>query len=125
MKHTPIKTLSLKSHPELNEKWVQQVIAEDPKILCLGDLSLAGIEKTQPTGGRLDLLLRNESGTTRYEVELQLGATDETHIIRTIEYWDIERRRYPNINHIAVIIAENVTARFLNVISLFNGHIPI
>lgn len=125
MKHTPLKTISLKNHPQLNEKWVQQVISDDPSILRLGELSLVGMEKTQPSGGRLDLLLRNESGSTRYEVELQLGATDETHIIRTIEYWDIERRRYPNINHIAVIIAENVTARFLNVISLFNGHIPI
>ncbi len=27
----------------------------------------------------------------RYEVEVQLGPTDEAHIIRTIEYWDIER----------------------------------
>jgi hypothetical protein len=26
----------------------------------------------------------------RFEVELQLGRTDETHLIRTIEYWDIE-----------------------------------
>jgi len=32
---------------------------------------------------------------TRYHVELQLGATDESHIIRTIEYWDTERRRWP------------------------------
>jgi hypothetical protein len=26
-------------------------------------------------------------------VELQLGATDESHIIRTLEYCDIEKRR--------------------------------
>ena len=25
-----------------------------------------------------------------YEKEIQLGATDESHIIRTVEYWDIE-----------------------------------
>ena len=61
----------------------------------------------------------------RYEVELQLGPTDETHIIRTIEYWDIERKRYPQYDHCAVIIAEDITARFFNVISLFNGAIPL
>jgi predicted transport protein len=61
----------------------------------------------------------------RYEVELQLGATDEAHIIRTIEYWDIERKRYPQYDHCAVIIAEDITSRFLNVISLFNGSIPL
>lgn len=61
----------------------------------------------------------------RYEVEVQLGPTDESHIIRTIEYWDIEHKRYPQYDHTAVIVAEDITSRFLNVISLFNGMIPI
>jgi hypothetical protein len=34
----------------------------------------------------LDLLLADQDLTTRYEVEIQLGATDASHIIRTIEY---------------------------------------
>ena len=54
-----------------------------------------------------------------------LGSTDESHIIRTIEYWDLERRRYPQYDHYAVIAAEDVTSRFLNVIGLFNGSIPL
>jgi hypothetical protein len=54
-----------------------------------------------------------------------LGSTDESHIIRTIEYWDVERKRYPQYDHYAVIVAEDITSRFLNVISLFNGHIPL
>jgi hypothetical protein len=62
---------------------------------------------------------------TRYEVEIQLGASDERHIIRTLEYWDVERRRYPQYDHVAVLVAEDVTSRFLNVISMFNGFIPI
>jgi hypothetical protein len=60
-----------------------------------------------------------------YEVELQLGGTDEAHIIRTIEYWDIERKRYPQYDHCAVIVAEDITSRFLNVLALFNGAIPL
>ena len=48
----------------------------------------------------------------------------ESHIIRTIEYWDIERKRYPQYEHCAVLVAEDITSRFLNVISLFNGTIP-
>jgi hypothetical protein len=56
---------------------------------------------------------------------LQLGATDESHIIRTIENWDYERRRYPQYDHGAVIVAEYITSRFLNVIALFNGFIQI
>lgn len=58
-------------------------------------------------------------------MELQLGKTDESHIIRTVEYWDIQRKRYPQYDHCAVIVAEEITGRFLNVISLFNGAIPL
>jgi hypothetical protein len=117
--------LSLRSHPAYSEKWVQQRIAEDPSILGLGDLVLRDQERIQPRAGRLDLLLQEVETKRRYEVELQLGSTDEAHIIRTIEYWDIERKRYPQYDHCAVIVAEDITSRFLNVISLFNGTIPL
>ena len=85
----------LADHPELREKWVQERIAEDPSLLGLGDLILKDKERIQPRAGRLDLLLQDAESSRRYEVEIQLGSTDEGHIIRTIEYWDIERKRYP------------------------------
>ena len=116
--------LSLKGHPHLNEKWVQELIADDPSILGLGDLELRGVERRQPRAGRLDLLLQDSDSQRRYEVEIQLGSTDESHIIRTIEYWDIEKKRYPQYDHCAVLVAEDVTSRFLNVLSLFNGTMP-
>lgn len=116
--------LNLKAHPEYTEKWVQALIAKNPSILGLGELDLRDHERRQPLAGRLDLLLQDPESLRRYEVELQLGATDETHIIRTLEYWDIEKKRYPQYDHCAVLIAEDVTSRFLNVISLFNGAIP-
>lgn len=109
----------------LNEAWVQREIAADPTILGLGDLILRDKERRQPGAGRLDLLLQDPETLKRYEVEVQLGATDESHIIRTIEYWDIERKRYPQYEHAAVIVAEDITSRFLNVIQLFNGAIPL
>ena len=115
----------LRTHPEYSEKWVQKLIAEDPSILGLGDLVLRDQERIQPRAGRLDLLMQDPDTKRRYEIELQLGATDETHIVRTIEYWDIERKRYPQYDHCAVIVAEDITSRFLNVISLFNGAIPL
>lgn len=116
--------LWLRLHPEYSEKWVQKLIADDPSILGLGDLVLRDQERIQPRTGRLDLLLQDPETKRRYEVELQLGATDEAHIIRAIEYWDIERKRYPQYDHCAVIVAEDITSRFLNVISLFNGVVP-
>lgn len=125
MKLIKPEKLNLLTHRELNESWVQQVIADDPTILGLGDLIFKDKERIHPKAGRLDILLQDPESKRRYEVEIQLGKVDESHIIRTIEYWDIERKRYPQYDHCAVIIAEDITSRFLNVIGLFNGFIPI
>ncbi|MBF4696074.1 hypothetical protein [Fusibacter ferrireducens] len=119
------KKVSLKNHKDINESTIQKIIAGDPKILGLGELILKDIERVQSNAGRLDLLLQDLETYKRYEVEIQLGKLDESHIIRTIEYWDIERRKYPQYDHCAVIIAEDITSRFLNILQLFNGHIPI
>lgn len=124
MKYTKVNKLSILQHSELNEKWVQDRIAEDPSILGLGDVSVKDKERIQPGGGRLDLLLEAEENK-RFEVEILLGETDPSHIIRTIEYWDREKRRSPQFDHVAVIVAEDITSRFLHVIGLFNRAIPL
>ena len=114
----------LKNNPDIKEDHIQQFIFDNPQVLGLGDLSPIRREKTQPAGGRLDILMGDDNDT-RYEIEIQLGATDPSHIIRTIEYWDNERKRYPQYDHCAVIVAEEITGRFMNVIQLFNGSIPL
>ena len=119
-----MEKLSLKNNPHITEDLIQSFIFEDASVLGLGDLTPIKREKILPSGGRLDLLLEDSEGT-RYEVEVQLGATDPSHIIRTIEYWDLEKKRYPQYDHCAVIVAEEITGRFMNVISLFNGNIPL
>lgn len=115
----------MKAHPEFNERWLQQQIVDDVEILGLGELIVKDVERRQPHSGRLDLLLHDPESNTRYEVEIQLGATDESHIIRTLEYWDTEKRRFPQYDHVAVIVAEEITGRFLNVINLFNQAVPL
>jgi hypothetical protein len=125
MKYVKSEIISLKNSSQYNEKWLQARIEEDPTILGLGDLEFRDTEKILVGGGRLDTILYDPEYKKRYEVEIQLGKTDESHIIRTIEYWDIERKKNPQYEHCAVIIAEDITSRFLNVISLFNGFIPL
>ena len=102
----------------LDERWLQEGIIEDPSILGLGELEIAAREHRQPIGGRIDFLMRDSEAETYYEVEIMLGALDESHIIRTLEYWDIERQRRPHFDHRAVIVAEQITGRFFNVIRL-------
>jgi len=119
------KYISMKGHSDFNERWLHEQLIEDPSLLGLGDLDVRDSERSQPSGGRLDLLLVDLVSGKRYEVELQLGSIDESHLIRTIEYWDIERTRYPDHEHVAVIVAENVTGRFLNVIHILQGAVPL
>lgn len=119
------KLISIKDHPGLSERWIEDKLAETPSLLGLGEVEIRGRQRSQPKAGRLDLLLENTESKKRYEVEIQLGRCDESHIIRAVEYWDFERKRYPQYEHCAVIVAEDITARFLNVINLFNGIIPL
>jgi hypothetical protein len=125
LSYTKAEPITLRGHPDFNEAWLQDRIALDTGILGLGEVELVGRERRQDKAGRLDLLLYDRRENTRYEVELMLGATDESHIIRCLEYWDIERRRFPAYDHCAVIVAENITSRFLNILSLFAGTIPL
>jgi hypothetical protein len=120
------KYLSIRADCEWSEKFVEDEIARDPAILNLGDLQFLQKQRRH-SRGRLDLLLceKSDSNTNWYEVELQLGSTDPSHIIRTIEYWDVERKRNPEYKHTAVIIAEEIDGRFFNVINLFSQHIPL
>jgi len=115
----------LKNHSQYDEKWLQNKIEENPELLGLGELEVIQRERIQSSKGRLDFLLRDTDNEMLYEVEVQLGKTDPNHIIRTIEYWDIEKRKNPNYEHRAVLIAEDITNRFFNVISLMNRAIPV
>ena len=108
-----------------NEFWLQDQICENPSALELGDLEVLAKERIQASGGRLDILLKAAEDDAMYEVEVMLGETDESHIIRTIEYWDNEKRKWPQRQHYAVIVAESITRRFFNVIQLLSHAIPI
>lgn len=108
-----------------DEYWLQDILCANPKLLGLGDLELVGKERRHSSGGRLDILLRDPETEDMYEVEVMLGETDESHIIRTIEYWDIEKRRWPKRAHTAVLVAEKLNSRFQNVVNLLGSAIPI
>lgn len=119
------ETIRLKNHSDFTEKWLQERLEDDPTLFGLGDVVVVERERKQSSGGKIDFLLHDPETNTMYEVEVMLGATDESHIIRTIEYWDRESRRFPSRDHKAVIIAEEITNRFFNVIALMNKSIPI
>jgi len=125
MEPIPIsKTISIKE-AGYNEYWLQNQIWENPNCLGIGELESISKEKVTSSGGRLDILLKNPLDDSMYEVEVMLGETDASHIIRTIEYWDLIKRKWAQRQHFAVLVAERITKRFFNVIQLLSNSVPL
>jgi len=108
-----------------DEYWLQDLIYDDPSIIGLGALQPVNKEKKQSSGGRLDILLKDPQDNTMYEIEVMLGETDPSHIIRSIEYWDNEKRKYPQRQHFAVLIAESFDRRYFNIVQILSLNIPM
>ena len=110
-----------------DEYWLQEMLYSNPAILGLGDIKPLDKEKRQSSGGRLDLLFKDfrDNTNTMYEVEVMLGETDPSHIIRSIEYWDNEKRKYPQRPHISVLVAESFERRYFNVVQILSMNIPM
>jgi hypothetical protein len=126
MPNHPVTTvLRIKEDCGHDEAWPGEQIVANANILGLGDLVVRDTERRQSKGGRLDILLERPGDASMYEVELQLGDTDPSHIIRSIEYWDREKRRWPKKKHKAVLVAEKITTRFFNVVQLLSKAVPI
>ncbi|MDP8208075.1 MAG: hypothetical protein P9L92_15530 [Candidatus Electryonea clarkiae] len=108
-----------------DEFWLQDLIYANPEKLGLGNLVAVNKEKRQVTGGRLDILLKDSDDNSMYEIEVMLGETDPSHIIRSIEYWDNEKRKYPQRQHFCILIAESFDRRYFNVIQILSLNIPM
>jgi len=113
------------SEAGFNEEWLQNQIWENPAAIGLGELESITKETAVSSGGRLDILLKNPENDAMYEVEVMLGETDPSHIIRTIEYWDLIRRKWPQRQHFGVLIAERITKRYFNVIQILSNNVPL
>lgn len=108
-----------------DEYWLQDRIYENPSIMGLGNLVPISKEKKQSSGGKLDILLKDPQDNSMYEIEVMLGETDPSHIIRSIEYWDIEKRKYPQRQHFSVLVAESFNRRYFNVLQILSLNIPM
>lgn len=51
------KRVSLRGNADFSERALQAQIEKNPGLLGLGDVEVRGVERRQPQGGRLDLLL--------------------------------------------------------------------
>jgi hypothetical protein len=116
------KTLSIRECG-FDEAWLQDQIFCNPFVIGLGRLET--VSKQQVNDGKFDVLLKDSEDRMMYAVGIMIGEMDESHIIRTIEYWDYERKRWPHRRHYAVLVAESINRRHSNVIQLLGLAIPL
>lgn len=73
--------VSLVNRADFNEEQLQKAQIDNPEWLGLGDIRWIDRECTQKEGGQLDLLFESDDDV-RFEVEVQLGKTATSYIIR-------------------------------------------
>jgi hypothetical protein len=115
--------IRLTDHPTFNEHWLRERIVDDPSVLGLGDLRLADESRTHD--GRLELLLRDPATGRRITALVRIGPAEAGDLVRAIENWTIERARYPEHEHFAVIVAEELPPRFLSAANTLGTTIPL
>jgi hypothetical protein len=101
---------------------VVQRLVEDPTILGLGDLDL---KCTSSHSGHAGLLLKNRAESILYVVELQSGPTDDRHVIRVVERWAAVRQRHGRSRSFAVLVAEQIAPRYLNILQVIGIAVPV
>ncbi len=106
------------------EQWLVQRVSEDPALLGLGDLDL---KRALPSrrAGQVSLLLQHPAELSLYVMELQFGPTDDRHVIRVVERWAAERKRHPRNRCLAVLVAEEIAPRYLNIQQLISRAVPV
>ncbi|KKH50897.1 hypothetical protein [Methanosarcina sp. 1.H.A.2.2] len=110
---------------KIKEKNIQYMIAKEPKMLGRGELKLIDMEVTYENKRRLDLLFQSKDLKIIYEVEIQLGQLNGSHLFRTVEYWLNERENKSGHKHVAVLIAQVVTERALEIVKLCMENVSI
>jgi hypothetical protein len=128
LKYVPAKAFSLEAHPDFDEAWLEKLISEHPEILGLEGTKVVRAQILQKSGGKVDLLLRDDEDEKLYTVELMLGELDASHIVRTLDYFLREQGRpeTEDWTHVAVLVAEDIlSSRFLGVVKYLSEKMPL
>lgn len=70
---------------------------------------------------QVSLLLEDRAESSLYVVELQLGPTEDLHVIRLVERWAAGTAR----RSAAVLVAEQIELRYLNFVSVICRAVPV
>ena len=104
------------------EQSLVERISEDPTVLGLGDLDL---KRASWRSRQVSLLLESPTELVLFVVELQLGPTDDRHVVRVVDRWLTERKRQRTKRCSAVLVAERIAPRYVNILELISRAVPL
>jgi len=104
------------------EQSLVERINKDPTVLGLGDLDL---KRASWRSRQISLLLASSAQSVLFVVELQLGPTDDRHVMRVVERWSTERKRQRMNRCSAVLVAEEIAPRYVNILELISRAVPL
>ena len=104
------------------EQSLVERINEDPSVLGLGDLDL---KRASWRYRQISLLLASPAESVLFVVELQLGPTDDRHVMRVVERWSTERKRQRMNRCSAVLVAEEIAPRYVIILELISRAVPL
>jgi hypothetical protein len=117
--------ISLDGNPELGLNWIYERIAEDPEILGLGAIRIRERVAAEAGASCRQLVSERAAAKSTCAVVVKTGATDDSQLVEAIEAWGREWARNGQTPVEAVMVAEQISPRFLNVASLISNRIPI
>ncbi len=106
-----------------DELWLQDLLAERPALMGIGEVEIIGQETHSLDGGNLDIFAADED--TYYSIEVQLGEVDVSHSFRVFDYWARQRAVYTDKAHVAVLIVESATGRFRPALQALAEYLPL
>ena len=104
------------------EHTLAERIHEDPAVLGLGDLDL---KRASWRSRQISLLLASPAESVLFVVELQLGPTDDRHVVRVVDRWLTERKRQRTKRCSAVLVAEEIAPRYVNILKIISRAVPL
>ena len=104
------------------EQSLVERINEDPTVLGLGDLDL---KRASWRSRQVSLLLESPTELVLFVVELQLGPTDDRHVVRVVDRWLTERKRQRTKRCSAVLVAEEIAPRYVNILKIISRAVPL
>lgn len=106
-----------------SERDLHDWLAQDPRRLGVGDVTVDAQELHYGDAGRLDILASD--GQRVYTVEVLLGEVDASHGFRVLDYWARNRRRQPEQTHVAVLVCESLQGRYRPVLETLAEYLPL